>query len=392
MLRSAALRAVCLVLVLVACTVAVQARPSSQHQHHRQPHVHTPSHHTPSHSHAIIISDADTVPGDDRDDGVNLFPDVAQRLDEWKSIKQQELLASPPADSALSATPVKWSYGENSYTITGRPEGTRSWYLYIPESYQASQSVSLVLALHGLGDTAQSFTHDVNLTNIAEAEGFILVYPQGSTGLLGTGWNAGTCCVSETVDDLGFISGIVAQVNATFSIRQDSVHSMGFSNGGFMTESIGCHFSHLFTSTASVSGDTILVWGGQQALAACDALFTSPLSFLHIHGTGDLTVPIGGEPLLGWPSIKDDLTAWSKRNGCPSAPIQTLNISTFTNFVYQGCESQPGGIGEVQLVLNAGGGHIWPMVPDVFVTSQYILDFWNRVTPGGIAPVPLRDE
>ena len=384
-----------LLLVIVAAfvlvTISVEAR-SSQHHHH----VHKPSH-TKTNSNSIIIADEDTVPakGESPSDQ-NLFPTAEKHMEAWKSAKLSEMLsevtqAATASEISSDPVPLVWSYGENEYIIVGRPEGIRNWFMYVPESYKPSVSVTLVLTLHGLQDNAQIFAQQVNITQFAETEGFIVLYPQGSTGLLGTGWNAGTCCVNQTIDDLGFIMGIIARVNATFPIRQDSIHSMGMSNGAFMSESLGCHYSDVFTSIGSVAGDTVLL-PGEAAFAACDALFTTPLSYLHIHGTADPVVPIPGEPFFGWPPIGDDVKSWAKRNACPSPAIQTLNVSTFTNYVYQDCATQPGGVGEVQLVLNAGAGHIWPSVPGVFETTQYILDFWNRVTPGGIAPVPVPDR
>ena len=104
----------------------------------------------------------------------------------------------------------------------------------MPQSYNSANThpVSLVLALHGLGGHAVNFATGINMTSQSETYGFILVYPQGSTSILGTGWQAGTCCVSQSVDDVTFLSTIVLQVQATFAIRGDSIHSMGFSNGG----------------------------------------------------------------------------------------------------------------------------------------------------------------
>ena len=74
--------------------------------------------------------------------------------------------------------------------------------------------------------------------------------------------NAGTCCVSA-VDDVGFLSEMFWVVSQAFRVRADSVHVAGFSNGGFMTESLACHWDRL-NSAASVSGDTIL-FPGQSA-------------------------------------------------------------------------------------------------------------------------------
>ena len=84
------------------------------------------------------------------------------------------------------ATDLPFELGANNYTIT-RPEGVREWHLYVPWRYTPQKAWSLVLALHGLGDSATNFAAATNLTNLADDQGFILVYPLGSLGLLGTG-------------------------------------------------------------------------------------------------------------------------------------------------------------------------------------------------------------
>lgn len=296
------------------------------------------------------------------------------------------LVAGFPTATVDGSLP--YHLGANNYNLT-RPEGVRTWNLWVPTGFNTSADWSLVLALHGLGDDAIDFVSDTNLTALADERGFLLAYPQGSTGLIGTGWNAGTCCVTG-VDDVGFIAEIIDLVRSSLPIRNDSIHSLGFSNGGFMTESLGCRNASVFKSIASVSGNTIVEWGATTALTACDALFAgSATSILHVHGTSDPIVPFTGNELFGWADIPSDMAAWAKRNACMRDPITTLNVSTFSNHLWQSCG--PLGAYQVELVENAGGDHIWPMEPGVFEVSNYILDFWQRVTPGGIEPTS-RDE
>ena len=99
----------------------------------------------------------------------------------------------------------------------------------------------------------------------------------------------------------------------------------------------------------------------------------------------DLVVPWTGDALLGFPTVPDDMAAWVRRNGCRGAPVQTLNVSTFSNQVWSNCNNDATVSlnTTVELVLNQGGGHIFPMGDDWNV-SDYILKFWNKVTPGGI--------
>ncbi|HRB72718.1 MAG TPA: hypothetical protein PK776_12815, partial [Flavobacterium sp.] len=39
----------------------------------------------------------------------------------------------------------------------------REYWLYIPENFQPSQSTSLIMALHGMSDTAEAFSKTINI-------------------------------------------------------------------------------------------------------------------------------------------------------------------------------------------------------------------------------------
>jgi poly(3-hydroxybutyrate) depolymerase len=280
---------------------------------------------------------------------------------------------------------LNWVYGQNNYTMS-RPEGERDYYVYVPKSYTASKPVSFVFSLHGLGDNALHFSERTNLTVQSEIYGFILCYPQGYDGVLGTAWNAGTCCQDQNIDDDTFLLTVVGNIRSTFNIRSNSIHSMGFSNGGFMSERFGCMHADLFSSIASVSGDTILEPGNSGGLAACDAAYKNPTDILHVHGTWDLVVPWAGDVLLGFPSVDDNMGAWRARNKCTGNGVNTFNFSTFSNQLWSDCGD---GGATVELVTNTGGGHIYPQPgssgdPSGWSVTDYLLGFWNRVTPGGL--------
>jgi poly(3-hydroxybutyrate) depolymerase len=91
----------------------------------------------------------------------------------------------------MSADVPRNGSGEYEYSMQ-RPEGARQWFAYVPTGYgNGDKALPLVFAFHGLGDHAQSFAHNAGMVETAEKNTFILVYPQGFEGLLGTGWNAG---------------------------------------------------------------------------------------------------------------------------------------------------------------------------------------------------------
>jgi len=353
-----------LLLVAVAGPVGVAGK---KHQHHSQSGTSAAAPEDPLKFRASVAMDAQHEDPLEFRAGVAMDALRAARLSDMK------------LQSARLSAGLTWQYGQNNYTMS-RPEGERSYLVYVPRSYSPSRAVSLVLSMHGLGDHNEHFSTRTNLTAEAEEWGFVAIFPQGSTGPLGTAWNAGTCCADQQVDDVTFLTSVLALVLDTFNIRKESIHSMGFSNGGFMTERLGCQLSSTFTSIASVSGATILQPGNSGGLAACDALYNSPTSILHIHGDADLVVPWTGDELLGFPSVPDNMAAWRARNKCAGEGVNTFNVSTFSNTLWGGCANANT---TVELVKNAGGGHVY-LIGQPFDYTQYLLGFWNRVTPGGL--------
>ena len=92
----------------------------------------------------------------------------AALMDAWRQHRKEELVEA----KRVGSINLDWKYGQNNYTIS-RPEGPRDFYVYVPLSYTADRAVSLIFTLHGLNDHALSFSTRVNITQTAEAYGFI---------------------------------------------------------------------------------------------------------------------------------------------------------------------------------------------------------------------------
>ena len=181
-------------------------------------------------------------------------------------------------------------------------------------------------------------------------------------------------------------SSLVLIASCEPALTHCSVHAtVRVAAGGFMSERLGCAMADVFTSIASISGDTILEPGNAGGLKACDALYSSggatATSILHVHGDADLVVPWAGDALLGFPPIPDNMAAWVARNRCGGTPAQTLNESTFTNQRWTQCAQ---GNTVVELVRNQGGAHVYPQSDTGFDTTNYLLAFWNAIVPGGL--------
>lgn len=254
---------------------------------------------------------------------------------------------------------------QNTIDATMQHNGlTRSYRLYIPAAYNAAQPVPLVFNLHGYtsNNLQQEFYGDFR--PIADTANFIIVHPNGTMDNGGQQfWNAfGT----SSVDDVGFLSALIDEIQSEYSIDPNCVYSTGMSNGGFMSYELACQLSGRITAVASVTGSMI-----QQLFNACNA--THPTPVMQIHGTMDPTVPYTGNA-QGMMHIDTLVKRWAQFNNCDLTP--TITPVPNTNLM-DGCtaEHQVYGNGDLgataELFKVNGGAHTWPGAPiTIGVTNQ----------------------
>lgn len=168
----------------------------------------------------------------------------------------------------------------------------REYRLYIPENFQPSQSTSLIMALHGMSDTAEAFSKTINIERLANQEQIIVVCPQAlhDTILGHTAWNSGAGIgpgkqFNESIDDVDFIRTLIVMISEQYAIVPDKVFAFGFSMGGFMVHRLALELNDKITAFASVAG-TI----GESLLPMLETISVRPVSIAHFHGTGDSVV------------------------------------------------------------------------------------------------------
>ncbi len=200
---------------------------------------------------------------------------------------------------------------------------------------------------HGYTMTAASIASTTSFAKTADAHGFIVAFPSGTSG----GFNAGDCCggsVSAKVDDLGFTKDMIAKISADYCVDPKRVHSTGFSNGGFMAYRFACEMSDTFASVASVSG-TI-------GIPPDTCKPKRPVAMLHIHGTSDIVVPYNGGGAGNNRSVAVSVQALRDVDGCAPGDgtgVYSKNDVTCTKWT---CKSGS----DVEHCAVQGGGHQWP--------------------------------
>ena len=269
------------------------------------------------------------------------------------------LLLAPVSADALPP-------GDHSIILGGSAE-SRAYILHVPTKLGAKPA--LVLNFHGGGGNAPGHQKYVRMDPLADREGFLVAYPEGTGPFDGKfeTWNAGGCCgsaVRDQVDDLGFVRRLLADIARRQPYDPARVYATGLSNGAMMAYRLATELSDQIAAIAPVAG-TIAVEHFPTARA---------VPVLHIHSVDDPRAIYAGG--LGPPfpmtnsrvmhlAVEVGLAGWAQANGC-ATPIEAREKKewqghTATLYAYPRCRA------EVLLWKLTGAGHVWPGgEPDYF--------------------------
>jgi poly(3-hydroxybutyrate) depolymerase len=108
-----------------------------------------------------------------------------------------------------------------------------TWFEYIPESVKAHPEVKVPLMLfnHGGADTPGNICNTIKMHEIAEKNGFILVYPWATSRW---GWNQDMA--ANQFDDVSYLYALIVYMKKTYAIDEARVYIGGFSNGSAMSQ------------------------------------------------------------------------------------------------------------------------------------------------------------
>jgi polyhydroxybutyrate depolymerase len=265
-----------------------------------------------------------------------------------------------------------------------RPEGLRYFYYYVPSTYTPSNPLPFAIFFHSYG---RNWTNGIvfNLTDDAETNGYIIAFGQGTPTAEADhvfAWNGGTCCLFNTtipVDDVAYARLVVSLTSERVAIARNRVYAMGWSNGGYMSERLGCEASDIFAGVA-VSGSSVVIGTGyEDGLARCDAAFKNgKIDYIHFHATLDTVVPwVGGHDTRErLPSVLENLSRWITRNGCDNVQMQTYNDKkNFTNIRWPNCRGKT----SVEFMAVWNGHHAWWTLGNgSFSTADYVMKAFTR--------------
>ena len=270
--------------------------------------------------------------------------------------------ATPEATDTLAPTIQP---GNSTRTLTvGDLE--RDYLLHIPPGLDSQQPVPVVFAFHGSEEGADVIQGMSGFNDIADINGFIVVYPNGFRG----DWNQGVPGLETYIDDFGFVRHMLADRGTIVRVDPKRIYATGFSAGANFSYRLACEMSDTFAAIAPVEG-----WMFNYP---CQP--QQPVSVIHVHGSKDAyegqtsrLMASGVTAEVVFPPVEQTIATWAQLDGC-SGVAQGEKQGLVTHKKYAACQNGAA----VELYVIEGGGHAWPS-PYVFPTinSQIIWDFFK---------------
>ncbi len=241
----------------------------------------------------------------------------------------------------------------------------RTYLLHVPADLANYQAVPLVFVFHGGGGDGAGIERMTRFSELADREGFIVVYPDG----LWKNWNDGRApSVSrahrENVDDIGFVAALIDAVSMDHRVDSKRIFATGISNGGIFSHYLAANLSSRIAAIAPVSGGIAERFRDQFKPE-------KPVSVFIIQGTDDPLVPFHGGGIVRGRrgriiDTDEAVRLWADCDGCLREPQSgklpdTDSRDRCTVKWYSWTHGRDDT--EVKLYVIQGGGHTWPDGP-----------------------------
>ena len=294
----------------------------------------------------------------------------------WNQGKQPSIASNTAAadEKLLYAgvkNPVPLKGWTTSFPLPTQEDSFRSYSMYVPSTWKPSVASPLLIAMHGLSGWDLQLMDNTGFNNLAEANNFIVVYPNGTGEKLGdrgirswnggkVGWcTSGNCPPSQvsTINDVGYISNLIDDVSNRYLIDAKRVYLTGHSNGSQLAQRLACQLSNRITAVAVVAGHL--------AIDTCRP--ESPVSVLQIYGTEDTLNPEnGGTAKISFgvysfefnsEPVMKSVQKMAAANGCSDSYSENNNFSNkdLTIYTWPGCKN---GV-VVSSLRILGASHAW---------------------------------
>jgi polyhydroxybutyrate depolymerase len=233
----------------------------------------------------------------------------------------------------------------------------RRYVVHMPRRADGTKPLPVVLGFHGALGSAETFEKQSRLSQVADREGFLVVYPDG-TGPPDRGlfWNAGPCggyAADRNVDDVGFIRQLLDELPRRYRIDPNRVYAVGMSNGAMMCYRLAHELSDRIAGIGAIASGDMMLKG---------PVPHRPVPVIHFHGLQDRIAKFaGGSGLFAGtmhPPIPEVIAWWARTDGCGTEPAEVEKKPDYICTRYlpkNGATGAP-----VTFYVLPEGGHTWP--------------------------------
>lgn len=285
------------------------------------------------------------------------------------------LLAVPMIASGQSG---HWEFG-----LHGNLYGAREYQVWVPDGYDGSEALPLVMVLHGCVTGPNLMAEASGFNDVADVERFLVVYPrQNVTSNPTRCWNWSLAInQARNTGEPSILAGIVAKAKADYNVDARRVYVTGISAGGAMTATMLACYSDVFAAGAihaggmykgatTLSGSAYALLNGsiyspdargKDAWACSGSPSPRPLPVLVFHGSADSTVnPVNGQQAVRQFLQTNDMADDRRdNNSVGPSPTSTLTAQIPGGRSYTVDTYAYGGQVLVQHYLVHGMGHAW---------------------------------
>jgi len=265
-----------------------------------------------------------------------------------------------------------------SLDVDGLP---RTWDIHLPPAYDGKTPLPLIIALHGGGLSGKVHAYYSGLSDLADREGFIVVYPDGGVPAATPDGdmrkpNVWDAQLNGPEDDVDFLRALLAHLRATYPIAHGEVMVCGLSAGAIMSYRFALEAGDQVDCIASLAGT--FIWNKRAGEPKPPATPVAKVSVLAIHGKLDKSVPYDGvenDHVRVW-ATQRTVTFWAGCDGYAGDPVAERQGDLLT----QTWSGNPDGT-EVRLITLDQGTHGLPMRPSdagPIHGSEAIRDFLVR--------------